>query len=107
MSDNDRIDLNAEELRQKINLETGQLSWPELQKYFAKGNVIIVSPELDLIDAAARFAEDDKEAVASWINSETIKRALDDDARGWNERNSSFWTVVVAPWILVQEIVKH
>jgi hypothetical protein len=107
MSDNDRIDLNAEELRQKINLETGQLSWPELQKYFAKGNVIIVSPELDLIDAAARFAEDDKEAVASWINSETIKRALDDDARGWNERNSSFWTVVVAPWILVQEITKH
>ena len=107
MSDNDRIDLNAEELRQKINLETGQLSWPELQKYFAKGNIIIVSPELDLIDAAARFTEDDKEAVASWINSETIKRALDDDARGWNERNSSFWTVVVAPWILVQEIVKH
>ncbi len=107
MSDNNRIELNAEALRQKINLETGQLSWPELQKYFAQGNVIVVSPELDLIDTAARFAEDDKEAVARWINSEMVKRALDDDARGWNERNSSFWTVVVAPWILVQEIVKH
>jgi len=107
MSDNERIELNAEELRQKINLETGQLSWQELQKYFAKGNVIIVTPELNLIDVAAQFAEDDKDAVAEWINSEKIKRALDDDARQWNVRNSRFWTVVVAPWILVQEIVKH
>lgn len=107
MSDNERIELNEEELRQKINLETGQLSWQELQKHFAKGNVIIVKPELDLIDVAARFAEDDKAAVAQWIKAEDIKRALDDDARQWNERNSDFWTVVVAPWILVQEIVKH
>ena len=107
MSDDNRIELNAEELRQKINLETGQLSWPELQKYFAKGNVIIVDPQLDLIDVAAHFAEDDSEVVGDWISSEKIKRALDDDARGWNDRNSSFWTVVVAPWILVQEIVKH
>lgn len=107
MSDDNRIELNAEELRQKINLETGRLTWPELQKYFAKGNVIIVSPDLDLIDVAARFAEDDKEIVADWIATETIKRALDEDAKGWNDRNSDFWTVVVAPWILVQEVTKH
>lgn len=107
MSDNERIELNEEELRQKINLETGQLTWAELQKYYAKGNVIIVNPELDLIDAAAKFAEDDKAVVQDWIQSETIKRALDEDAIQWNERDSSFWTVVVAPWILVQEIIKH
>jgi hypothetical protein len=107
MSDNDRIELNTEELRQKINLETGQISWSELQKYFAKGNVIVVSPELDLIDVAARFAEDDKQTVGTWIASEMIKRALDDDAREWQERQSHFWSVVVAPWILVQEITKH
>lgn len=107
MSDDERIELNEKELRQKINLETGQLSWTELQKYFAKGNVIVVNPELDLIDAAAKFAEDDKEVVGQWIQSEKIKRALDDDAIQWDKRNSNFWTVVVAPWILVQEIVKH
>lgn len=107
MTDKERIELNAEELRQKINLETGQISWSELQKYFAKGNVIVVSPELDLIDVAARFAEDNKDAVGAWIESEMIKRALDDDARQWQERQSDFWSVVVAPWILVQEIVKH
>ncbi|MFO7604501.1 MAG: DUF2288 domain-containing protein [Gammaproteobacteria bacterium] len=107
MSDPKYIELDQTELRQKINLETGQLSWPELQRYFAKGNVIIVAPELDLIDVAARFAEDDKTAVATWIEAEKIKRALDDDARQWEARSSHFWTVVVAPWILVQEIVSH
>ena len=76
-------------------------------KYFAQGNVIIVSLELDLINVAAKFAEDDKALVGEWINSEQIKRALDNDARQWHERNSDFWTVVVAPWILVQEIAKH
>jgi hypothetical protein len=33
-----------------------------------------------------------------------VKRATDDDARQWHERQQDFWAVVTAPWVLVQPI---
>jgi len=106
MSD-ERIEFNSEELRQKINLETGTLEWGELVRHFAKGMVIIVNPELDLVDVAERLAADDTAQFNAWIEQGKIARAIDDDARRWNESNPLFWSVVVAPWVLVQEKVEH
>ena len=102
MSDQ-RIELNSEELRQKINLETGTIEWSELARHFAKDLVVIIGTDLDLITVAECFAADDKRQVAEWLEQKKISRAIDDDARHWNEHNMEFWSVVVAPWVLVQE----
>lgn len=98
------VELNAEELLQKLNLETGRLHWPELQRYFARGVVVVVNPELDLVETAACFVEDDKAKIETWINQGQITRAHDEHARRWAERESDFWAIVVTPWVLVQEI---
>jgi len=102
MSHPDEPELNAEELRQKIKLETGQLSWQELQRHFAHGVVVVVSQELDLIEVAAAFAEDDKARFEAWIEANKVWRAKDDDAIQWHASNAEFWSAVVAPWVLVQ-----
>lgn len=104
MSSGQHIEFNAEELRQKINLETGQLSWPELARHFAKGNVIVVDPALDLVEVAVQLCADNATQVGQWQAAGQIHRALDDDARSWDAGNSRFWSCVVAPWVLVQEI---
>jgi len=104
MTDKTPIEFNEEELRQKINLETGKLSWAELTPHFAKGVVVVIDPSLDLIDVAVKFCADDKAQFEQWTNDGLVHRALDDDARHWNEANAEFWTCVVAPWVLVQEI---
>ena len=104
---NERIELNSEELRQKINLETGTIAWNELVRHFAKGMVVVIASELDLIQVAERFAADDQSQVATWIEQNMIRRAQDDDARRWHEHNTEFWSVVVAPWVLVQEKSVH
>ena len=106
MSD-ERIELNSEELRQKINLETGSIEWSELVRHFAKGLVVVIGTDLDLIEVAERFAADDQTQVATWIEQEKISRAMDDDARRWHENNTEFWSVVVAPWVLVQEKINN
>lgn len=103
MSDNSRLEFNEEELRQKINLETGRIGWQELARYFAKGYVVVVDPSLDLVDVAVKFCADNKAQFESWTHDGLIHRAQDDDARRWNENNSVFWSCVVAPWVLVQE----
>ena len=46
----------TELLRAKLNQETSQMPWKELERYFASGKVIAVSDQLDLIEVAARIA---------------------------------------------------
>lgn len=92
-----------EELRRKLAAETGRIAWPELQRHFARGVLIVVGPELDLVEAAARIAEDDRAVVQEWIRGGQVVRANDDHARHWSDSECIFWAVVVAPWVLVQE----
>ncbi len=96
-------EFNRDELRQKLNLETGRIEWSELQRYFARGVVIAVSAELDLVEAALKFTEDDRSTIEDWLTTVQIKRADDNNARNWEQTDSAFWAIVVAPWILVQE----
>ena len=98
-----RVKLNAEELRQKILLETARMDWPELARWFARGMVVIAEPRLDLVEAAACLAENDQARLQVWIEAGQIRRASDSDAKRWNAADQQFWAVVVAPWVLVQE----
>ncbi len=91
-------------LRAQLNGETGKLSWKELERHFARGVVIKVERGLDLVDVAAHIAQDDKASVERWMNEGRIARASTEDAAGWNERQPTFWAVVTAPWVLVQEV---
>ncbi len=93
----------TDELRQKLNLETGQIDWSELQRHFARGVVIAVGAELDLVEVALKFTEDDRSAIENWLTAGQIERADDDNARHWNQAENVFWAIVVAPWLLVQE----
>lgn len=100
----DMNQFNDEELHQALNLQTAQISWLELQRQFASGRLIKVSSELDLIKTAMKFVRDDKDTIEKWISEEKIMTANDIDARHWNEKQADLWSVVVAPWVLAQEI---
>lgn len=91
------------ELRAEINAQTAQFPWSELQRHFASGNVIRVAAELDLVDAAARIAADDKASVQQWMQAGQIVKVTDEQAAQWYAENVMLWTVVVKPWILVQQ----
>jgi hypothetical protein len=91
-------------IKEKLNLETGKLSWAELQGFFARGVVIVVNPELDLIEIAAHISDDNAFEIEQLINQQQVSRANDDHARHWLENDPTFWAVVVSPWVLVQEI---
>lgn len=91
------------ELRAKLNAETGRIAWTELERHFARGVLIKVAAGLDLVAVAACVSNDDKTAVASWLSAGQIARASAADASLWHARQATFWAVVTAPWVLVQE----
>jgi hypothetical protein len=92
-----------EKIRAKMNAETGKLVWQELQPHYARGVVVKVSKNLDLVEAAVCFVEDDKQQIERWLTSGDLERAMEDDAKRWVEQEPVFWAVVVAPWVLAQE----
>lgn len=92
------------DVRDLLNAQTGRLSWSELQRHFARGVVIRVAGDLDLVEAAAGIVEDDGEVVGRWMSEGRLARATDEDARRWERTRTDFWAVVTAPWVLVQEV---
>lgn len=90
--------------RDLLNTQTAKIPWEELQRHFARGVVINVSPDLDLIQVAAHVIDDDKAMVEGWLNDGKLAHATDDDARAWTKTQPTFWAVVVAPWVLVQVV---
>ena len=92
-----------ETLRAKLNGETGKIVWKELEKHYARGVVVVVDKNLDLVEVALQFAEDNKDPIEKWLTSGEVARAMAEDAKRWVETDPVFWAVVVAPWVLVQE----
>jgi len=89
--------------KEKVNLETSQIPWKELQRFFANGSAVFVSPDLDLVEVAYQFSIDNKDQVADWLQNKQIGLVTDAQAITWFEQDAAVWAVVVKPWILVQE----
>lgn len=103
-SSNDNNIADVDILRANINNETSQINWQELQRFFAGGWLIYVSGNTNLLDVAVAFSLDDKEQVSKWLTSGEVAKVSDEQAKQWHEDNTSFWSTVVKPWVLIQPI---
>lgn len=87
----------------KVNLETSQIPWQDLQRFFAAGLAIAVNDSLDLVEVAYQFSIDNKPLVEDWLNNNRLGPVSDQQAKTWLHNKTDVWAVVVKPWILVQE----
>jgi len=91
-------------VKQQIVAETSKIDWRELQYFFASGMAIYVSEQLDLIDVASCFADDNKIMVEKWMNDKLVMPVPDQQAKAWYDEDATVWAVVVKPWVLVQPL---
>jgi hypothetical protein len=90
--------------RARINGETAKIPWLELQRFFAAGKVMWVAAELDLVDIAWALQQDDLQQVRAWTEARQLTPVSDEQARAWVGADALLWSVVVKPWVLVQEV---
>ena len=50
----------------RINAETAKIAWHELQRFFAQGKAVEVSPELDIVAVAYELSVDNQKQFQSW-----------------------------------------
>jgi len=92
--------------RSKLEAEIGPAHWKVIRPHFLRGAIIIVSPELDLIDVAVKVAEDDTTAIKTWIEEGKLTKPFPEDAKTWEEEKKELTSLVVDPFVLVQDSIK-
>ncbi len=99
----DATDSTHSPLYLKLLAETAKIGWSELERFFARGVLLRVARDLDLVTVAAAIAEDDKAQVAQWLSSGLVERMQSETAADFAARDPELWAVVVSPWVCVQE----
>ena len=87
----------------KLLAETAKIAWPELERFFARGMLLRVARDLDLVTVAAAIAEDDSTRVSQWLAAGLVQRMQAETAVDFAARDPELWAVVVSPWVCVQE----
>lgn len=87
----------------KLLSETAQCEWRDLERFFAQGNVLCVNDAHDLVVVGAAIASDDAHTIAPLIETGQLAPPNNELARRWHAENQLLWTLVVAPYVLVQE----
>ena len=91
-----------EELVAKLNGETAIVAWKEIERFFAKGDLLLIEQGVDLINCAADMSLDNKDEIGRLIKDEKIKAMSLEFVKANCQPETEFWTVVVAPYILAQ-----
>ncbi|MGG1943998.1 DUF2288 domain-containing protein [Trinickia sp. NRRL B-1857] len=87
----------------KLLAETAQIAWPELERFFARGMLLLVARDMDLVTVATAIAEDDSAQVTGWLSAGLVQRMQAQTAADFAARDPNLWAVVVSPWVCVQE----
>jgi hypothetical protein len=88
--------------RAKLNLETSQIAWKELQRFFASGSALFVSADLDLVEVAFQMSQDNVAQIQQWAAIGQLGKVSDEQALAWFDTDAMVWAVVVSPYVLVQ-----
>ena len=88
--------------KDKVNQETSKIAWSELQRFFAQGLAVYISPSLDLVEVADAFAKDKTYLVEKWMQQQQVHQVSDQQAAEWIQNDLQVWAVVVKPWVLIQ-----
>ncbi|MDB5788812.1 DUF2288 domain-containing protein [Caballeronia mineralivorans] len=87
----------------KLLAETAQIEWSELQRFFARGVLLKVARDIDLVSVAEAVASDNTKQVTEWLSAGLVERTTPETATDLAARNPELWAVVVSPWVCVQE----
>ena len=95
---------DQENLEQRLEDDTGMIGWSELERHFARGVLLVLERDLDIVTVGAAIVRDQTGKVEQWQASGKLRRATMDDAERWHLRGERFRALVVAPWVLAQPV---
>lgn len=91
---------------QELEGECAPVFYKEIEKFFAKGMLVLVAKDLDIINVALSIQKDETKQMQKWIDGKQVIRVHDDHAIKWSQSNEPLMAITAVPWVLVQEITE-
>jgi len=103
MSEKNLVKNDPDSIRKKLEGEAGTADWKVLEPHFLRGAIIIIAPDLDIIDVGVKVATDDAAQIEAWMKGGKIAKPGQTDADRWEKAGTEVTALVVAPFVLVQQ----
>ncbi|MEA5532693.1 DUF2288 domain-containing protein [Crocosphaera sp. XPORK-15E] len=95
-----------EDLKTRLTQDLADVNWHDIKPHAQRDAVIVVNENLDLLEVGIAIAKDDKISVEHWITEQLINKPSNRQLSDWNiNPNRLFKTLIVQPFVLVQEII--
>lgn len=94
------------DLRAELAQNLDEAEWNWLVPHVQRDAVVVVATELDLLDVGVAIASDNVSSIQNWIGEQLIQKPSHTQLAQWNsDRTKRFNTLIVQPYVLVQEPV--
>jgi hypothetical protein len=98
----------SDDLRKRLAEEIHHVDFGPLEPHAKRGGLMLVDPQLDLLDVAVAIAMDRSDAVRVWMEGQQLSRPTVGQLDGWRkESQERFKAVIVQPYVLVQADPEH
>ncbi len=95
-----------QDLRAELTENLDEAEWEWLIPHLLRDAVIVVASDLNLLDVGVAIASDNVSEVQTWINDALLAKPSANQMTEWNsDRQKRFQTLIVQPFVLVQEKV--
>ena len=90
--------------REELQHECAPILYAEIERFFAKGMLVLVAKNIDIIDVALIVQADDSKQLEELIKQQKVIRVHDEHAIKWSKENTELLALTAVPWLLVQEM---
>jgi hypothetical protein len=92
--------------REALRTQVMAATWEELRDHHARGGLVLLAVEEDLLATGLAIAQDDKTRVVALLERGALGKPSDEAARIFAARaNTRFQVLVVQPFVLAQELL--
>lgn len=92
------------DIKEKLLQDVANISWQDLLPHARRDVLIVVDPQLNIIDVGEAIALDKKNLVNSWINQKLITKPSSEQLSSWNDNpQKEFATSILQPFVIIQE----
>ncbi|NEP45839.1 MAG: DUF2288 domain-containing protein [Okeania sp. SIO2H7] len=93
-----------EDIRAKLKENLDVAEWDWLIPHVKRDALVVVTPDLDLLDVGVAIASDNVSSVQRWISEALIYKPSAEQISEWNQdRAKKFDAIIVDPFVVVKE----
>ncbi len=95
-----------QDLKAELQESIDEAEWNWLEPHSQRDSLIVVSPDLSLVDVGYAIANDETLRVQHWIEEALIQKPSAVQLEAWGQaQQKRFKALIVQPYVLVQELV--